>query len=239
MKLTAPKRASALAPLPWRKWASMARSRICSTALTARGSRSRYQRKRFRQDPLANGPRRQDVIHQMRRGLRHPPGIAIRTQPDPCRRRRPGSRGRSPDIWPGRSRRQGGRIPDNAEIPVPHRPARAARPCHPPLQARGCSNMYWGEPVHDAARADAERLAAARNQRDQVSNPLVLRQDRPSAANTVARIDAPLIIGASRSRFPGSPAPSSTPNNLSASRRPRKRCGRSPTGRGPTPALDG
>ena len=47
MKLTAPKRAGAPAPLPWRRWASMTRSRICSTALIARGSRPRYQRSRL------------------------------------------------------------------------------------------------------------------------------------------------------------------------------------------------
>ena len=50
MKLTAPKRACEpceLAPLAWCRWASMTRSRICSTALTARGSRSRYLRSRL------------------------------------------------------------------------------------------------------------------------------------------------------------------------------------------------
>jgi hypothetical protein len=47
MNLTAPNCACALVPLPRRRWASMTRSRIGSTALTARGSRSRYQRRRF------------------------------------------------------------------------------------------------------------------------------------------------------------------------------------------------
>jgi hypothetical protein len=59
---------------------------MCSTALAALGSRSRYQRKRFGTDgtvrtmPAGVEAAGENVVEQVRGGLRHPSGIAGWTQ---------------------------------------------------------------------------------------------------------------------------------------------------------------